>query len=354
MAKILSEKDIDRLMVVSDQACKRLAIAEELRTCTIEQIWFSDFAPNPDYSSVEKGIRIFQEKGCDAVLAIGGGSAMDVAKCIKLYAEWKGNENFLDQVPQENHIPIIAVPTTAGTGSEATQFAVIYYQGNKQSIAHESIIPEYVFFRPELLKSLPDYQKKATCMDAMCHAIESFWSVNSTEMSRDYSKDAIMRIRGALKDYLKGEESAAEGMLMAANTAGKAINITQTTAGHAMCYKLTSLYGISHGHAAALCVSELWTYMIEHMEDCVDPRGRDYLNQIWLELADAFGCNMPSDAAAEFKKLVEKLGLEAPELESEQQLELLSLSVNPTRLKNNPILLKTEALKQLYENILKK
>lgn len=354
MSQILSEKDISKIMIVSDQSCKNLSIAQEISSNTLAQIWFSDFTPNPDYHSVEKGIKLFQREKCDAVLAVGGGSAMDVAKCIKLYAGTTENENFLKTVPEENKIPLIAIPTTAGTGSEATRFAVIYYKGNKQSITHESIIPEYVFLKPELLKSLPAYQKKATSMDALCHAIESFWSVNSTEESRIYSKEAIIRIRKSLDGYLDGKEAVAEEMLIAANIAGKAINITQTTAGHAMCYKLTSLFGMSHGHAAAVCVSELWPYMIEHVEDCVDPRGSIYLKQMFHELGAVFECGSPGDAAESFRMLVRRLALNTPKKISEQQSALLAASVNPVRLKNNPVHLTTETLRQLYENILRR
>lgn len=350
--RILSEREIRKIMIVCDQACKKLNIAREIADSDLPQVWFSDFAPNPDYHSVKKGIRLFQNEKCDAVLAIGGGSAMDVAKCIKLYAAVRDDVNFLEQFPLENQIPVIAIPTTAGTGSEATRFAVIYYEGTKQSITHESVIPEYVFLNPELLKSLPDYQKKATSMDALCHAIESFWSINSTPKSREYSKEAIVKIQRSLDDYLEGSDAAAEEMLMAANIAGKAINITQTTAGHAMCYKLTSLFGVSHGHAAAVCVSELWPYMLEHVENCADPRGITYLKQMFHELGAIFGCSTPEDAAASFKSLLKKLALDTPKEVSDQQLALLVSSVNPIRLKNNPVGLTTEVLKQLYKNIL--
>ena len=113
------------------------------------------------------------------------------------------------------------------------------------------------------LKTLPIYQKKSTMMDALCHSIESYWSVNSTEESNKYSKQAIQTILENKDAYLANKDLGNANMLKAAYLAGKAINITQTTAGHAMSYKLTSLYGIAHGHAVAICISKLWEYMLE-------------------------------------------------------------------------------------------
>lgn len=104
-------------------------------------------------------------------------------------------------------------------------------------------------------------------LDALCHSMESFWSVNSTEESKQYSREAIQLMMKYKNAYLANEAIGNTAMLKAANIAGKAINITQTTAGHAMCYKLTSLYGIAHGHAAALCNAALWPYMAQHMEN---------------------------------------------------------------------------------------
>ena len=83
------------------------------------------------------------------------------------------------------------MPTTAGTGSEAARYAVVYYDGAKQSVTSESFIPGTILMDPNALKTLPAYQKKSTMCDALCHAIETFWSVNSTEESKVYSRTAI-------------------------------------------------------------------------------------------------------------------------------------------------------------------
>ncbi len=313
---------------------------------------FSEFAPNPKYESVVEGVRVFQENSCDFIIAAGGGSAIDVAKCIKLFWNMDGNQNYLEQEIVENPVPVLAIPTTAGTGSEATRFAIIYYKGNKQSVSHPSCIPEYVLLDASLLQTLPAYQRKATMLDALCHALESFWSVNSTEESRAYAEEAIGEVFRYQKAYLENDCAGNEGMLQAANTAGRAINITQTTAGHAMCYKLTTLYGLAHGHAAALCVSALWPYMIEHMEDCTDPRGREYLEEMFQRIARAMDCTDALTAVGKYQKFLEELALPAPVQKNIEELELLKKSVNPDRLKNNPVLLTEEVLEALYRQIL--
>ena len=261
------------------------------------------------------------------------------------------SENYLQQKIVPNDIPLIAVPTTAGSGSEATRYAVIYFNGEKQSVAHVSCIPSVVLMDSSVLKTLPEYQKKSTMLDALCHAIESFWSVNSTEESRSYSRAAIQLILKNKDAYLANEESGNAEMLKAANIAGKAINITQTTAGHAMCYKLTSLYGIAHGHAAALCVSKLFPFMINHTEQCTDSRGKDFLEDIFGEIADAVGCENADLAVQRFDEILNDLELSVPAAE-EKDFETLERSVNPTRLKNNPVGLEIDDIDMLYHQIL--
>ena len=320
----------------------------------VQIVRFTDFAPNPQYESVVRGVEVFRNEGCRGIIAVGGGSAMDVAKCIKLYSNLPGtgaDGAWLKAEIIPNEIPFLAMPTTAGTGSEATRYAVVYYDGAKQSISDYSCIPEAVLMDPGMLKTLPAYQKKATMMDALCHAVESFWSVNSTEESREYSRAAIRGVLAHMDAYLANADEGNAGMLLAANTAGKAINITQTTAGHAMCYKITSLFGCAHGHAAALCDRVLFPWMAENAARCTDPRGAAYLARTLDEIGRAMGCENAAAGAAKLKELFDGLGLEVPAA-TEEQFALLKTSVNPVRLKNHPIALDAETIDALYHQIL--
>lgn len=346
----------EKVLLVCDSSIKFLdKFNSKLSEIQTPLIHFSNFQPNPLYESVIGGVQLFRGEGCDSIIAVGGGSAMDVAKCIKLYANMLGdgeNGSWLAEQPEPNQIPFLAMPTTAGTGSEATRYAVVYFDGKKQSITSESFIPETVLMDSSVLKTLPLYQKKATMCDALCHAIESFWSMNSTMESKEYSREAIRDVLDNMDGYLTNTEEGNAGMLMAAHVAGKAINITQTTAGHAMCYKITSLFGCAHGHAAILCDRVLYPWMIRNTDKCIDPRGKGYLSQTLNEIGQALNCNDAEEGAEKLEELFKELGFEIPQT-TEEQYEELKTSVNPVRLKNHPISLDEEMINKLYHEILR-
>ena len=338
--------------MVCDGAFDFLPVSKEIGGLSVPYVVFNGFTPNPTYEDMCRGVELFNREMCDVVLAIGGGSALDVAKCIKLYHNMEAGENYLEQEIRPNDTEIIAVPTTAGTGSESTRFAVIYYKGEKQSVADESILPKFVILNSRLLNTHPEYHRKTTMLDALCHGIESFWSVNSTQESRGYSEKAIRMILENMGGYLMNTTAGNRAMLLASNFAGRAINITQTTAGHAMCYKLTSLYGISHGHAAALCLPKVWCYMLDHMDQCIDPRGKEFLEERLEELSEILaGSREPGAGSEEFENIVSRLNLGAPGPARLEELKALAGSVNPVRLKNNPVRLSENALEGLYKKI---
>lgn len=347
-------KNIKKILLVCGKSIKYFTINQYFidleNRLGIKVVRFGDFKPNPLYESVVDGVEVFNKENCDAIIAVGGGSAMDVAKCIKLYSNMDHSENYLKQKIVPNDVEFIALPTTAGTGSEATRFAVIYFNGEKQSVANHSCIPSAVIIDPNVLETLPVYQKKATMMDALCHATESFWSVNATEESQMFSTQAIQKILQNYEGYIANMKTGNEEMLKASNLAGKAINITQTTAGHAMCYKLTSLYGISHGHAVALCISVLFPYMAKNPDKCIDPRGEEYLKATFGKLAKVYGCDNAMVAAGKFNMILKELNLEVPVVK-ETDFEILKKSVNPERLKNNPVGLDVETIDDLYHQI---
>ena len=352
----IEQSEAKSILLVCDESIRFLkdisAHFERIESRGTKLARFSDFQPNPLYDSVVAGVQVFLKNDCKAIIALGGGSAMDVAKCIKLFSNMDHGRNYLEQSIVPNGIPFLAIPTTAGTGSEATRYAVIYYNDAKQSVTSESIIPEAVLLDSGVLKTLPAYQKKSTMMDAFCHALESFWSVNSTEESRQFSKEALELVLENMEEYLLNTTDGNAEMLLAANIAGKAINITQTTAGHAMCYKITSLFKCAHGHAAALCDRILFPWMLENTHLCIDPRGEDFLKDIFRQIAGAMGCATPEEAADRFNTIFTGLDLVIPSA-TEEQFAILKSSVNPVRLKNHPVKLDTETIDSLYRQILR-
>ena len=334
-----------KFLLVRDDAYNHLKIKEFFDA--IEHVEFSDITPNPLYEQVCKGIELFNREQCEQIVAVGGGSTIDVAKCIKLYCKMDSSINFLKQKAFDFGVQLIAIPTTAGTGSESTQHAVIYYNGVKQSVSHESIVPDFAVLEPSVLETLPVYQKKCTMLDALCQAIESFWSVNSTDESKKYSQKAIIAIKeNWIKYIFRNVPEANEKIMEAANLAGHAINITATTAPHAMSYKLTSLYGIPHGHAVAICLPEVWQYMLEHTDNCIDIRGVQYFSDIMNQLSKMIDIDY-------FKDMMKKMEMFHPcANDKEKDLDILTQAVNPVRLKNNPVTLEPEVLKDMYRRIL--
>lgn len=363
LSGILQEVGCQKLFLVIDSSYPFLNIKDTIESLQVEEkIRFSDFTPNPLYEQVCKGIDLLKASKCDTILAVGGGSAIDVAKCIKLAVLAKeGNSAIIPPVVNTRvacdgkKLPLIAIPTTAGTGSESTHNAVMYYEGAKQTVTNDGILPDYAILEPSVLKTLPLYQKKCTMMDALCQGIESWWSVNSTEESYEYSRKAIELIMANWRKYIfDNDDVAAAKIMLGANYGGRAINITATTAAHAMSYKITSLYGLPHGHAVAVCLPHIWTYMLSHLDKCLDSRGKNYLEQIFTNISVTMGCHTPVEAIAAFEKMLEEMGMANPVSENrEEDLLLLSQSVNPIRLKNNPVELDTSTIHLLYEIIVK-
>lgn len=346
LEQIRTVLDDKKFLLVRDSAYDYLKIKDFFDE--FSHVEFSDFTPNPLYEQVCKGIELFNNEQCELIVAVGGGSTIDVAKCIKLYCKMDSDTNYLKQKVFDSGIMLIAVPTTAGTGSESTRHAVIYYEGAKQSISHTSIIPDYAVLESSVLKTLPVYQKKCTILDALCQAIESWWSINSTDESIAYSRRAIEAIKEKWEEYIFDNTSrAAEQIMQAANYAGRAINITATTAAHAMSYKITSMYKLPHGHAVALCMPEVWGYMLEHTGDCIDSRGVAYFEYTLAQIAEMI--DLPY-----FKEMMEKLEMVYPTaVDKDVEIDALAQSVNPVRLKNNPVVLSTDILKEMYGRIVR-
>ena len=316
-ARWLSARGLKSLFVVCGNSFATIApgrFLDCLAAVGFSITYFKDFTPNPDHSSVVSGIEAFKASGADTLIGAGGGSAMDVAKAMKLEGELK--------------VPFAAIPTTAGTGSEATRFAVIYDNGTKTSLTSDSMLPDVVLIDPSVLEGLPDYQKKATMSDAVCHAVESAWSAATCGESRAFSYSALDKIFANYKAYLEGDEKTFGIMMDAAFEAGEAINITKTTGGHALCYKLTTGYGLAHGHAALLCVNALWSFMDGKTDN--------------LKFLEKY--------KEQFKEYYAYLDMAKPEIAG-PDYDVLADSVNLDRLANNPVALTHEDIVEIYRSL---
>ena len=362
LSGILKEVGCRKLFLVIDSSYPFLNIKDAIEALPVEEkVKFSDFTPNPLYEQVCNGIELLKQSQCDTILAVGGGSAIDVAKCIKLAVLAKeGNAAIIpplvsQRLPIEgSKIPFIAIPTTAGTGSESTHNAVMYYEEAKQTVTNDGVLPDYAVLEPSVLKTLPLYQKKCTMMDALCQGIESWWSVNSTKKSYEYSRKTVELIMANWRNYIfENDDEAAVQIMLAANYGGRAINITQTTAAHAFSYKITSLYKLPHGHAVAVCLPEIWEYMLGNLDKCLDKRGQEYLAGIFNNIAIAMGAKTPSEAILIFREMMFLMDLTNPVSDNlSSDVKLLTSSVNQVRLKNNPVKLEADTIYVLYSKII--
>ena len=228
---------------------------------------FSEVEENPSFRTLETGAMIARKNNCDCVLGIGGGSPMDAAKGIAILAvndppakQYAGEDKF-----KNKPLPVMAVPTTAGTGSEITRYAVITdkEENSKKTIASLLIMTAISICDPELTLTLPPRLTASTAMDAISHAIEGYLSNKANPVNDALDLEAIRLAALNLKEAVKNPQNleARANMLLASLTAGMALNHTGTILGHSMGYALTLDYGLQHGEANGLIIP----YLMEHI-----------------------------------------------------------------------------------------
>lgn len=230
-------------------------------------VWIDKCPPNPTQTEVVKAIKTVGDLEPDEVLAIGGGSTIDIGKAItSLYYIYKGQELTEDMVTEilknkaynEPHqfIDLIAVPSTAGTGSEVTQFATIWDKGGqaKYSIDTAYNYAKKAYIIPDLTLTMPARGTLSTGLDALSHATEAFWAKPTTYVVKDVALRAIDMIMTYLPQVLKepGNLELRTAMSRAALISGMSFARTRTTACHSMGYPITMQYGLEHGFACAL------------------------------------------------------------------------------------------------------
>lgn len=227
-------------------------------------VLFDRVPPNPPYSSIDEGAALADAEGCGLVVALGGGSAMDVGKAIAMLAAAGGA--MLDYLNRDKEftkpgIPFIAIPTTAGTGSEVNPNVVATDPARdlKLALAPIPAYPKTAILDPALTLTLPKNQTAATGLDALSHAFESYWNKNSQPVSELNAIEAIKLIFKWLPAAVgNGNDlEAHEKMLYASMIASFAFGSTGTAACHAISYPLTVKWGLDHGFACAFTLPEM-------------------------------------------------------------------------------------------------
>jgi alcohol dehydrogenase len=362
LANYLQSKEVHRVLLLTGKHSYTASSVDSIlepHLSGFQVSKFHDFSNNPKIEDVTKGIQIFRRDECQAIIAVGGGSVLDMAKLIKAYQDF---ESDLASGVMRNDVgpcdtPLIALPTTAGSGSEATQFAGVYINNQKYSVSNKSLMPNLVFLVPEFTYSTSPYLCASTGMDALTQSIESFWSINSTETSINYSTEALGIIWKYLPLAVKQNDAAAKAEVMkAAHLAGKAINIAKTTAAHAISYSFTSYHAIPHGHAVALTIPFFCGYnSIVSDKDCNDKRGAKYVRSIFTQIQEIIGAEDLEQALTAF---IASIGLElaipaSPE-GAEHDVENILGNINAQRMKNNPRAVQNDVLRDMLKKIILK
>ena len=248
----------------------------------------------------------------------------------------------------------IAIPTTSGSGSESTHFAVVYLNGKKYSLADSLLKPNATILDGSLTSSATKYQKSCNVLDVMSQAIESAWAVGATEQSKRF---AFASLELASKNYIayvnQSNADNSQNMMLASSLAGKAINISKTTAAHAWSYHFGLCHGVSHGHAVWLTLPRI--FEIHHEASFRQFTGGNRsqpLAEITSRLLEILGYQSGSVAdflTTELLKIDVKVGLKKDFNLNERARRQASEAVNFERMKNNPVELSVSHINRIFE-----
>ncbi len=263
LVKVINEKKCQKALIVIDQNLVNIGIhtslVEALTTNNIGYVVFSDVTPNPTINQVEKALNIYKEEECDMLIGFGGGSPIDVAKAVgaRVVRPKKSLEAMGGILKVGKKLPLlIAIPTTAGTGSEATLAAVITNSETKRKYAinDHALIPHYAVLLPELTYGLPPLLTATTGMDALTHAIEAYTNNGGTKFTNKKAINAVKLIMANIEKVYDNPEYT-EGRLrmqIAAYDAGVAFTRNYVGYVHALSHPLSAYYGLAHGYVNAL------------------------------------------------------------------------------------------------------
>ena len=361
LGEVLAHFGAQRVLLVSGQGSWSASGAEAAVMPLLDGIEtrrFCAFDVNPKLEQARAGLALHDALAPDVVLAVGGGSVIDMAKIVAFLAAQPrdqiaaivrgGGERSGDPVP------LIAVPTTAGSGSEATRFAVVHVDGEKFSLADPRIRPRVAIVDPVLSASAPRYLAACAALDALAQATESLWAVGATEESRGHAERALeLGLPAALPAVVDRDPDAMARMAHASHLAGKAIDVSRTTAAHAFSYPITARHGLAHGHAVALTLGH---FMVINAEaDAARLRGsggRAHRETVFERLCTLYGREDARGCRERWTGLVAALGLETDPsrlgIRSERDRRYIVSNVNLERLGNNPVIPNEREIARLF------
>lgn len=363
LGKCLDWLGADRVLFVADPFVIKshefaVMIRQQLSNTT-HRI-FSQFSPYPTLPEIKAGLAMLQSFDAKLIVAVGGGSAIDMGKLISVAA---GDPDRVDQTLAQRepirHVgpAVVAIPTTAGTGAEVTHFSALYLDTGKVSIAHPRMRPIVSVLDPHLTATMPPTLTAATGLDAVCQAVESLWSVRSNKQSRAYATRALRLGLKYLPIAVKQQTFASRrAMSNAAYLAGRAIDLTTTTACHAMSYVLTQEHHIPHGHAVALTIPSVLRLNADiNDENCTDKRGPEHTREAINLIVRTMRAVDVEDAAVKFERFMDNLGCDRCLGQfnvKASDVDRLVASVDVQRLSNNPRRLNESTIDRIYRSLL--
>jgi alcohol dehydrogenase len=305
-----------KILLVTDKPLVELGLAgrivDAVTSRGAEMVIYDGVLPDPTVAVVAGALDSYQQQNCDAVVALGGGSSIDTAKTVAAAATNGGIDAIMGLFKvKTDPAPLFAIPTTAGTGSEASWFAVISDTDTHQKtgIGAPALLPKAIALDPSLMTGLPKSITAATGMDALTHAIETFIAPAANDEVRSLSLPAAKMIFGNLLEAYEnpGNIAARESMAMASYYAGISLNISAVGYVHAIAHQLGAKYGTPHGLANAIVLP----YVLDLNVDAASEQ--------LAELADVIGVTVASDSEREkaeklvvaVRELNEALGIPA-------------------------------------------
>ena len=233
---------------------------------------YTGITGEPTDKMIEEGVKHYTDYGCDFLIAIGGGSPIDAMKAIGALIGNRGSINdYLGKPITQKTPPMVAIPTTAGTGSEATQFTIITNtkEDIKMLLKGNVLMPNLAVIDPQFTLSAPKKITAATGLDALCHAVEAYTSRKAQPLSKSFSISAVKRILRYLPEaYQDGSNiEAREQMAIAALEAGIAFNNSSVTLIHGMSRPIGALYHVPHGLSNAMLMKECFTFALDGAYD---------------------------------------------------------------------------------------
>ena len=340
-----------RPVLVSDRALQRLdSVTELVRSLGPHTTTFFEVDPNPTVASVDALAQLIRAAQCDVVVAVGGGSSLDCGKVAGALAVQGGTARQYHSEGRRldaRRLPLVAMPTTAGTGSEVTPIAVLddAEKNCKAPIAHASLFPTVALIDPSLTVTMPAHVTACTGLDALAHAIEGYWSKNHQPICDLMACEAMPLVFRHLRTafHEPGNLAAREGMCQAALLGGLAFQLPKNAAVHACSFPLSSRYHLPHGAACALTLD----HFIRFNAPALGERGAKLARAAGFEDLLAL-----ADAVAALKQAVGlPLRLQAVGVAPADLDWLVEASFHPL-MNNNPRSVSPAELRALYVNIL--